>query len=375
MKKIRKFVVVLVSFSALLYILSVISGKDYIWKTLVYNYVDYDDYKIFSNRTIPASNPEPLKETDGGVRAIPEDVDAYFTEMQTIGLLAIKKGKVVHEKYWPGYDEQTIANSFSVAKSYISMLVGFAIDDGYIDGLDDGVRKYLPELPKDVFDNITLRHLITMTSGLEWIERYNMPINHTSESYYGTDLWKLVSNLAKSHKPGEQFHYKGSDPQLLAFVLEKVTGQKVSDYLSKKFWIPTGHNGDGLWSLDHDEGMEKAYCCINTTARNFSRIGTLFLNHGRWNGKELLDSTWCAQSVKSHLIPNKKGEPTDYYGYMWWNLNDQGKNIYYCRGLNGQYVVVFPDKDLVIVRIGHKREASGRHPNDLLKLVAWGESL
>ena len=143
------------------------------------------------------------------------------------------------------------------------MLIGFAIQDGYISGLDDGIRKYLPELDEETFGPITLRHLITMTSGLEWIERYNMPINHTSESYYGTDLWKLVSNLERIQEPGTQFHYKGSDPQLLAFVLEKVTGKTLSDYLSEKFWIPTGHTDNGLWSLDHADGMEKAYCCIN----------------------------------------------------------------------------------------------------------------
>lgn len=375
MKKFRKILVVLFSISALLYLLSVISGKDYIWKTLVYNYVDFDDYKIFDNRAIVSDAAQPFPIAAPGLREIPKEVNDYFTETQSIGLLAIQNDEIIYEKYWPGYDENTMANSFSVAKSYVSMLIGFAIEDGFISSLDDGVRQYLPELDPEVFDDITLRHLITMSSGLEWIERYNLPINHTSESYYGTDLWKLVANLNKETEPGAVYNYKGSDPQLLAFVLKKATGLSLSDYLSKKFWIPTGHIDDGLWSLDDKDGIEKAYCCINTNARNFSRIGLLYMNHGQWNGKQLLDSVWCANSVKSHLIKNKKGEDTNYYGYMWWNLNDIDKNVFYCRGLNGQYVVVFPDKNLVIVRIGHKRDASGRHPNDLLKLVEWGESI
>lgn len=357
-----------------IYLLSVITNTDYVWKTIRYNYVDYDDYKIFDNRTIEKGKIQPWPKAQQQFE-IPEELDKYLGKMETIGVLAIKDGKVIAEKYWPEYDEETIANSFSVAKSYVSMLVGFALQDGYFDSIDDPITKYLPELDAEPFAKITLRHCLTMSSGLEWIERYNMPINHTSESYYGKDLWKLVSGLESINEPGEVFHYKGSDPQLLAFAIEAATGRTLSQYLSEKFWKPTGSTSDGLWSLDDANGHEKAYCCINTTARNFARIGHLYLNHGKWNGRRLLDSSWVAKSTTPHYIPNRAGEKCDYYGYQWWLMDDLEKDIFYCRGLNGQYVLCFPKKDLVIVRIGNLRESDGNHPVDARKLAEWGETL
>lgn len=372
----KRKIVILLSICVALYLASLFTGTDYVWKAIVYNYVDYDDYKIFENRTIAHARSVDWQVADSEKQVdMPNELDAYLTDMESIAVLAIKNDSIIFEKYWEGYDKNTLANSFSVAKSYISMLVGFALRDGSITSLDDGVRTYLPDLDPAVFDDITLRHLITMSSGLEWIESYGGPINHTTESYYGDDLWKLVSRLKKEHPPGVQYHYKGCDPQLLAYVLQEATGTTLSQYLSQKFWKPVGSDADGLWSVDREDGIEKAYCCINTSARNFARIGKLYLNHGNWNGRQLLDSTWIAESVKPHGLPSTSGEPTLYYGYQWWSMNDMEKDVFYCRGLNGQYVICFPEKNLIVVRIGHKRETAGNHPTDLLKLVEWGESL
>jgi len=359
-----------------LYVLSWLTGTQYVWKAIVYNYVDYDDYKIFDNRTIAHERVVAWEEaTPQRSVQLPMDLDNYLTEMESIGVLAIRNDSIICEKYWDDYDETTLANSFSVAKSYISMLVGFALKDGSISSLDQSVRDFLPSLDEATFQDIKLKHLITMSSGLEWIESYGGPINHTTESYYGKDLWRLVSNLKKEHDPGKVYNYKGCDPQLLAYVIEKATGNTVTQYLSKKFWKPVGSNADGLWSVDHEEGIEKAYCCINTNVRNFARIGKLYLNYGNWNGRQLLDSSWIAESTRPHGLPNTEGVATQYYGYQWWCMNDMDKNVFYCRGLNGQYVICFPEKNLVIVRVGHKRETSGNHPTDLVKLVEWGETL
>lgn len=372
----KRKLVILLSIVIAIYLISWFTGTQYVWKAIVYNYVDYDDYKIFENRIIANERAVIWEEADAERKVeMPAELDAYLTDMESIGVVAIKNDSVIFEKYWDGYEENTMANSFSVAKSYISMLVGFALKDGSIKSLDQSVRDYLPDLNEATFNDITLRHLITMSSGLEWIESYGGPINHTTESYYGTDLWKLVSNLKKEHESGTVYHYKGCDPQLLAYVVAKATGTTLSQYLSQKFWKPVGSNAEGLWSVDRKDGIEKAYCCINTNARNFARIGKLYLNHGNWNGRQLLDSTWVAASTKPHGLPDGNGELTQYYGYQWWCMDDMDKDVFYCRGLNGQYVICFPEQNLVIVRIGHKREASGNHPTDLLKLVEWGESL
>lgn len=351
-----------------------IFGFGYLWKALVYNYVDFDDYKIFENREIVKGQAKPWAVAKNKIE-IPKDLDDYLEEMETIGFLAIKNDSIIFEKYYQGFNETTLANSFSVAKSYITMLVGFAIQDGLIESIDDKLTKYLPDLGEDVFGDITIKHLCTMSSGLEWTESYGGPINHTTEGYYGTNIEKTIRNLKKENAAGELYKYKGCDPQLLAFVIEKVTGKSVSEYLSEKFWQPVGSEYNGLWSLDHVDGREKAYCCINTTVRDFARIGKLYLNYGEWNGESLLDSVWITKSSTPHKLPNTKGEETLYYGYQWWCMKDLDKDIFYARGLNGQYVICFPQKDLIIVRIGEKRESSGNHPTDLLKYVEWGESL
>jgi CubicO group peptidase (beta-lactamase class C family) len=351
-------------------------GLGYVWKALVYNYVDYDDYKLFENREI-ASGPEegwPLAKRFGSVK-LPPPLEQYLADMHTIAFLAIVNDSLVFEKYWNGHDENTMSNSFSVAKSYITMLTGFALADGHFTSLDDPITKYLPELDPQVFAPITLRHLATMSSGLDWKESYGGVVNHTTESYYGKDLWKLVSGLGPKAQPGTLFHYKGCDPQLLAFALEKATGKTVSAYLSEKFWKPTGAYPSGLWSLDHGDGTEKAYCCLNTTARNFAKIGQLYLHHGRWGNQQLLDSAWVAQSIEPHLIPDKNGKPTQYYGYQWWCMDDLGKDVFYARGLNGQYVICLPKKNTILVRLGEKRESSGNHPPDVMRYVEWAEGL
>ncbi|MBI1183650.1 serine hydrolase [bacterium] len=372
----RKVALYVLLTAVLLYVASLLFGVGYIWKAIVYNYVDYDDYKIFDNRSIVAGQAQPWPDAKAkGSISLPEDLENYHREMGTIGFIAIKNDSIIFEKYWEDFDENTIANSFSVAKSYITMLVGFALQDGYFHSLNDKITDYLPDLDAEVYGDISLENLCTMSSGLAWTESYGGPINQTTEGYYGKDLWHLVANLHKENTAGSTYHYKGCDPQLLAFAIEKATGKTVSGYLSEKFWIPTGCVGDGLWSLDHKDGTEKAYCCINTTARNFAKIGRLYMQYGQWNGKQLLDSEWVAKSIKPNLIPNAAGEPTRYYGMQWWCMNDLNKNVFYARGLNGQYVICLPEKNMIVVRIGKKRESSGNHPPDVLRYVAWAETL
>ncbi|MFY0674187.1 MAG: serine hydrolase [Bacteroidia bacterium] len=355
-------------------LLPYIFGFGYIWKALIYNYVDYDDYKIFDNREIAFGAAQPWHIAKKQLE-IPESLDAYLEKMETIGFLAIKNDSIIFEKYYQGFNQHTIANSFSVAKSYITMLVGFAIQDGLIESIDDKLIKYLPDLDSTIFGDISIKHLCTMSSGLEWTESYGGPINHTTEGYYGTNIEKTIKSLKKENDAGAVYKYKGCDPQLLAFVITKTTGKTLSEYLSEKFWKPVGSENPGLWSLDQKDGLEKAYCCINTTVRDFARIGKLYLNHGKWNGKQILDSNWIAKSSKPSKLLNEKNEETLYYGYQWWCMQDLDKDVFYARGLNGQYVICFPNQDLIIVRIGEKRETAGNHPTDLLKYVEWGETL
>lgn len=359
-----------------LFALSHLLGVPYIWKALIYQQVDYDDYKIFHNRPIEAGEVEafPLHEKYGELQA-PDSLLSFLTDSRSIGLLVLKDGKLLFEHYWEGYDEHTIANSFSVAKSYVSMLVGFAIQDGFISNEDQKIIDFLPELDPAVYGDIRIVDLLRMSSGLDWTESYSMPFNHTTEGYYGTDLKELVSHLERIERPGSLYKYKGCDTQLLALVLEAATGEHLADYLSAKFWIPVGAPANALWSLDHKGGIEKAYCCINTSPRGFAKIGQLYLNHGRWNGTQLLDSLWIARSVSPHGLPDKNGLPVMYYGYQWWCMADRGSDVFYCRGLNGQYVIVSPENNTVAVRIGHERRTAGNHPDDVTQILKWIQRL
>lgn len=370
----KKIFFVIFGLFILAYLSTWFTNTTYLWKAIIYQQVDYDDYKIFENRIIEA--PSSSAEWPEAKKAIPinQTLDNYLSELESIGFLAIKDDSIICEKYWPEYNVNTKANSFSVAKSYVSMLIGFALQDGYIKSINDPVSNYLPEFTQN--EEIRIKDLLTMSSGINWIERYDMPINHTTESYYGTDLKALVLGLDIINPPGTEWHYKGCDPQILAMIIEKTTGSTVSEYLSNKFWKPVGSTANGLWSLDKKDGIEKAYCCINTNARNFARIGKLYLNYGNWNNTQLLDSSYVYESLQPNLIPNKSGEPTKHYGYQWWMMDDLGKNIKYARGLNGQYVIIIPDKNMILVRLGNKRDiGKGKHPIEVLRMVEWAENI
>ncbi|MGB2164513.1 MAG: serine hydrolase domain-containing protein, partial [Flavobacteriaceae bacterium] len=165
------------------------------------------------------------------------------------------------------------------------------------------------------------------------------------------DLDALILEQPISEKPGEAFRYKSGTTQLLGMVIKKATGQTLSAYLTEKLWQPMGANQTALWQLDSEEkGMEKAFCCLATNARDFARFGKLYKNHGLWNGIQLLDSTFVALSVQPRF------EESPEYGYGWWLDVFQGKKVFMMRGHLGQYLLVVPEEDLIVVRLGHLKD-------------------
>jgi CubicO group peptidase (beta-lactamase class C family) len=178
----------------------------------------------------------------------------------------------------------------------------------------------------------------------------------TTKGYYGKDLPGLVLNQTVLHEPGRFYDYKSGNTQLLAIILERATHTKVSSYASEKLWKPMGAMHDALWSLDQQNGIEKAFCCFNTNARDFARFGQLILNHGKWNGKQLVSESWLNRSLtpSNHLV-DADGKKVDYYGWQWWIMKYKGYQLFYMRGVNGQYVIVVPELNTLIVRLGHKR--------------------
>lgn len=343
----------------------VISGNTYLYKAIAYNYVNLDDYKIFHNRKIEASTegkPLPFS-ANYDDELISDSLIRKLEEIETVAFLVIKNDSVYYERYWQGYSDTTLSNSFSMAKSYISALIGIALEEGHIESLDEPVGNYLPEFKKGKKSNITIKHVLWMSSGLYFGESYSSPFSNTTKLYYGTDVYKLVTSLKVIKAPGEAFSYSSGDTQILAAVLRAATGKNVADYASEKLWKPLGCVRDGLWCLDKEDGFEKAYCCVNSNARDFALFGLMYMNDGFWNGQQIVTKNYVRESLKPCLLPDKKNEVTNYYGYQWWMYPEKGEQTFYARGLKGQYIFCFPEKNMVVVRLGKKRAGKrGNHP-------------
>jgi len=348
-----------------------ITGITYVYRAVYYFTADIDDYKIFDNRKVIAGNykPWPISENYNKVTMAPGLKD-LLGSMNTVSFLVVKNGAIIYEKYWDDYSDSSRSNSFSMAKTIIGILTGIAIKEGKIKDLNQPVGNFLPEFNEGKKAKITIKHLLTMSSGLNWQESYLMPVSHTTEAYYGSDLWKLIQKLKVVKPPGTEFRYKSGDTQLMAFVLQEATNSSISDYASEKLWRPLNAKHNGLWSLDHENGMEKAYCCFNSNARDFARIGQLYLQNGYWNGTQLVQESYVKSSTTPPNLINNFGKEVSYFGYYWWLANYDGHPIYYARGILGQYIIVIPDIDVVAVRLGHNRgERSGYHFEEIFAIA------
>ena len=205
-----------------------------------------------------------------------------------------------------------------------------------------------------------------MSAGVEWDESYSSLFSKTTQAYYGNDLWKLTLTEKLIEKPGVRFNYQSGVTQILAFIVQKATGKNIADYASEKLWTPIQAEEDAQWSLDHKSGMEKAYCCLNSNARDFARLGQLILNKGMWNGQQVVDSNYIKEATTPatwlKYTPSVKGEtkassvPCTFYGYQFWIANYRGVKISYMRGMLGQYIIAIPALDAVIVRLGKEKE-------------------
>jgi CubicO group peptidase (beta-lactamase class C family) len=263
-----------------------------------------------------------------------------------------------------------------MSKSVISLLIGCAIQDGLIKDINEPLSNYIEEYKEGARSKITLRNLLSMSSNLSWDESYSSLFSITTQAYYGNDVKKIVLKLHSLGEPGKYFDYRGSDPQLLALVMEKVTGKTLSVYASEKLWKPLGAEYDALWNLDRKGGTEKASCCFNSNARDFARFGQLVLNNGIWNGVQIIPKWYLdeATSPKPELIDKELNKPNERYGYQWWCLKYKNYTIKYARGILGQYIFVIPELNAIIVRLGHKRNdvKIDGHPEDVYRYLDFG---
>lgn len=311
-----------------------------------------EDYAYFDNAIVQAAETPTAWPKHDQYNQIPlsEKIQKVHQTYRSVAFLVIHKDSLLHESYYEGYSDTSKSNSFSVAKSFVSAMLGKAIEQGYIQGLDQKVSDFYPQFSEGYAAELTVGDLSSMSTGLDWNEKYDLSINGMMEAYITHDLDKLMLNSTITSPPGQAFLYLSGNTQLLAMLLKKATGKSLSTYFSEEFWQPMGAKEDALWQLDSAEnGMEKAYCCFATNAKDFARMGKLYKDYGQWNGEQLLDSSFIALSTRPRF------EESPEYGYGWWLTEYNGEKGYAMRGHLGQYIIVFPASDLIIVRLGHQQ--------------------
>jgi CubicO group peptidase (beta-lactamase class C family) len=361
------------------------TDRFYVSRIIAWREGDYHDFEKFPSRAVPAGSkvfsfkpapenpPEYLKtvtyqrdapdprtpresmattlDSTGGTE-VSEPLEKFLADTGTTAFLVIRDDALLYEGYFNGYDRRSTQTSFSIAKSFVSALIGIAIQEGYIGSVDDPITKYIPELKQPGVDKITIRHLLTMSSGLKYSGEGSGggPFGDDAKTYYDPNLRELALTVEPEVEPGTRWEYNNYHPLLLGMILERATDRPVATYLSQKIWQPLGMEANGSWSLDSEEdGFEKMESGINGRAIDFAKFGRLYLNRGDWNGKQVVPASWVEESTRVDTTTDR----ADFYQYFWWiDVARAERGRFMARGNFGQFIYVVPDKNLVIVRFG-----------------------
>jgi CubicO group peptidase (beta-lactamase class C family) len=383
MRILKKILFWTVGILALLIALAYLTGNGHLVRGVRYTYLigrgspEIDDRDFFPYSAIPASAPQPWPVGSRyGKLALKPEQEKELQDLYSVGFAVMQDDSLIFEQYWNGWDADSVSNSFSVAKSYISVLTGIAIQDGVIKSVQQPVGDFLPEYKDGCYAGITIEHVLTMSTGLDWSESGADPFSDNAKGYYGTNVRELSLMQPCRDTPGKEFDYISGGTQIMAEVIEAAYKRPLDELVSEKIWTPLGCEHEAYWGKDRADGDFKAFCCLYATARDFGRIGQLYLDSGIWNGKQLVPRDYWQASITPAKLMDK-GKPNTRYGYFWWLAEFDGKPIHYCRGFHGEYVVVIPHERLVFVRTGMKREEVNHtgHPTDVFKWIAIAREL
>jgi CubicO group peptidase (beta-lactamase class C family) len=290
-------------------------------------------------KVMPLPPGPPLK--------LPLDVDAYMAGQRSAALLIVHDGKLRLERYGLGFDASGRWTSFSVAKSFTSTLVGAALRDGYIRGMDDKVSDYIPQMKSSAYDDVSIRQLLTMSSGIRWNEDYADPNSdvarfnkHKPEE--GVDATvSYLRRLPREVPAGTRWHYSTGETNLVGILVSQATKKNLSDYLAEKVWGPAGMEQQATWLLSRT-GQEISGCCVQAASRDFARFGLFILNGARVNGQSIVPDGWLLEATTERT---GIGQPGRGYGYQWWTTTD---GSFAARGIFGQGIFIDPKRGLVI---------------------------
>ena len=336
---------------------TVVTDTTYLLKALRTTYLrgnmdaTIDDFEVQATQKIKAANPVPwpLHEKYNQVELSTKALKIH-KDLKSLAFLVIKDGQILTEKYFNEGSKEHLSSVWSISKTYTSLLILKAIEDGLISDVNDPVSKYIPELKFEQQDNLTLRHLASMSAGLYWEESEHTPIGLITKLNFYSDLEKFTLNdMYATGEPGQVQHYNSGGTQILGTVLDRVLKEKsISDYLSEKIWTPLGYEYDGLFVLDSEKhANEKTYGGIVATARDVSRLGQLLLQNGYWNGQQILSADEMALFT---TLPYNNST----YNYGIWTGDYKGHKFYYQLGFLGQFCITVPDLNLVVTRLGHE---------------------
>ena len=302
------------------------------------------------------ASPTPLALPAGRPLVIP-GIDEYMATQQTAGLVIVQDGKVRFERYGLGFDAAGRWTSFSVAKSFTSTLVGAAIQDGYIQSLEDKVSRYIPGLRGSAYDDVSVRQLLTMSSGVRWNEDYEDPnadvaqFNNAKPEPGMDATVSYMRKLPRAHPPGEVWHYNTGETNLIGVLVSSATGKPLSRYLEEKIWHPAGMQADATWLLGKT-GHEIAGCCLQASTRDFARFGLFVLANGQAGGRQIVPADWFAAATHKQ---KDIGEPGRGYGFQWWTYDDGSVAA---QGIFGQGIFIDPQRRLVIASHSNWSRAS-----------------
>ena len=333
-------------------------------KTIAQNFINID--KIFKNTSspIPASDDPYIFEKkefnlpkqytfEGEELSLSDGLDHFHTD----GLIVLHNGNMLYENYWNGNSKDSKHISFSVAKSYLSALIGIAVEEGLIDNIDDKVSKYLDDFKNTGYEKVTIKNLLQMSSGIEFNEDYLDPRSDINKFGRATARGKPFRDFAKSLKStkeqGTFNHYVSLDTQVLAFILESVTKMPVREFLYKRIWNKIGTESDAYYITD-TSGVDMALGGLNATLRDYAKFGQLYLNEGSWLGEQIIPEAWVKSSHtpdSPHLMPNA-GELSSNewgYGYQWW-IPGNPMDDYTAHGIFNQFIYIDPKSNVVIAK-------------------------
>ena len=372
---------------------------EYMRRFILWNESDSMDYDKFPSIEIQNQGPVweiPVADTEAALspisytikgKKVAHAIDKLNDTLQTTSFIIIQNDSIIFEKYYSGYERNSINTSFSDAKSFTSMLVGLALDKGYINSLEDKVTDYLPEYRPNGFHHLTIRDLLVMASGIDYkttekpfIGNQVLWWDHNPRVYYYPDLRELIKNeaIADTTIINNYYFYNDYHPVLLGLILEKATGKNPAKLLEEWVWKPCGMEFPASWSMDSEESrVVKMESGLNARSIDFARIGLMVLHDGYRDSTEIIPADWLELSTQEDPNDDRPWGSTPerkewgvYYKYLWWGENrPDAPNYFMMSGHLGQYIVIFPEKNLVIVRNGKSRSGVDWWPDIFVEIA------